>query len=60
MPTAAESLKPESGKEEVGKAVSSCIAQQMHENPNMDNKQAAAICYSMARKAMGHGSTKAE
>lgn len=59
-PTAAEGLKVESSKDEMNVAVSSCISQLIKENPTMKNDQAVAICMSMARKAMGHGSSKAE
>lgn len=30
--------------------VSRCIPYEMHKHPDMDNKQAAAICYSLYRK----------
>lgn len=57
MPTKVDQLKPEASKKEVQDAISSCIQEEMSANPGMDNKQAAAICYSKANKAMGHGST---
>jgi len=55
MPTAAESLTITSSQEDIKIAVSACIEQTMSEHPGMDTKQAAAICYSVARKATGKG-----
>ena len=33
--------------------ISRCIRYEMHKHPDMDNKQAAAICYSLYRKHEG-------
>lgn len=56
MPTEAENLTIHSTSEQQKAAISSCIAQQLKENPGMTQEQAVAICYSMASKATGHGS----
>jgi len=55
MPTAVENLTITSSQEDIKTAVSSCIEQTMSEHPGMDQKQAVAVCYSMARKATGKG-----
>lgn len=53
MPTLAEGLKPESSPAQTKAAISDCVAQQLHEHPEMSQEQAVAVCYSMARKATG-------
>lgn len=60
MPTPAEQLTVRSTKAEKDAAVSECISMMIKEHPNMKQDQAVAACNAMARKAMGHGSTKAE
>lgn len=60
MPTSADNLTVSSSKEATQAAVSDCVAQTMRENPNMEQKQAVAICMEKSRRATGHGASKAE
>ena len=59
MPTDADKLTIHSDNTQRKAAVSSCISQIMGENPGMEQAQAVAICHEMARKAMGHGASRA-
>lgn len=51
MPTPAERLRKDSSAEAIREAISASIRQLMHEG--RDQKQAAAIAYSQARKSTG-------
>ena len=51
MPTAVDSLTRKSSAETIKAAVSECIATEVR--GGRDQKQAAAICYSQARKRTG-------
>lgn len=51
MPTAVDRLTPDSSPEQVQAAVSDCIATEVRGGTPQD--QAAAMCYSMARKKTG-------
>ena len=59
MPTDADKLTIHSTPAEHRAAISSCISQTMTENPGMEQAQAVAICHEMARKATGHGASRA-
>lgn len=51
MPTAIENLSKDSSPDEINKAISSCIATEV--DSGREQKQAVAMCYSMARKKTG-------
>ena len=51
MANHAEQLSIRSSKEEVGKAVTECVAQKVAEGMAQD--QAVAACHAMARKSTG-------
>lgn len=53
MPTRAEQLQPTSTPEEIRGAISACVSQVLGEKPGMEQEQAVAMCYAMARKATG-------
>jgi len=53
MPTAVDRLTKDSSDEAIDEAVSACIATEVR--GGRDQKQAIAMCYSMAREKTGKG-----
>ena len=51
MPTAVEGLSKDSSPDAIQKAISECISTEVR--GGREQKQAVAICYSMARKKTG-------
>ena len=52
MPTAADSLTPESSPDDIQRGISACIKQMMDEG-GRSQEQVIAICHSEAEKATG-------